>query len=113
VLAYFQVGGLRRSEKDILGLLCDIGELSARLAGSSDLKSILNQIVEMVANHLHSDVCSIYLYDDQAESLTLRATVGLNPDRVGSVQIGIQEGLIGRSLRELRPICVENGLQAD
>jgi phosphotransferase system enzyme I (PtsP) len=102
------VNGLRRSEKDILGLLCDIGELSARLAGSSDLKSILNQIVEMVANHLHSDVCSIYLYDDVAETLTLRATVGLNPDRVGSVQIEIREGLIGRSLRELRPICVEN-----
>jgi phosphotransferase system enzyme I (PtsP) len=95
---------VRRTEKDILGLLCDVGELSARLAGSSDLQAILNQIVEMVAGHLHSDVCSIYLYDEDSDELVLRATVGLNPDLVGHVRISISEGLTGMSLRELRPI---------
>ncbi len=99
---------MRRSEKDILGLLCDIGEMSARLAGSSDLPAILDQIVQMVANHLHSDVCSIYLYDDQSEQLVLRATVGLNAESVGKVRMSVNEGLTGRSLRELRPICVQS-----
>jgi phosphotransferase system enzyme I (PtsP) len=96
---------VKSSNKDILGLLCDIGELSARLAGSADLRSFLQQIVEMVAIHLHSDVCSIYLYDEEAEELTLRATRGLNPDSVGQVRIPVTEGLVGMALRELRPIC--------
>ncbi len=96
---------MKSSNKDILGLLCDIGELSARLAGSADLHSFLQQIVEMVAMHLHSDVCSIYLYDEDAEELILRATRGLNPESVGQVRIPVTEGLVGMALRELRPIC--------
>ena len=99
---------MKSIDKDILGLLCDVGELSARLAGSSDIQAFLGQIVQMIANHLHSDVCSIYLYEEDADDLVLRATVGLNPDSVGRVRMKIGEGLTGLALKELRPICVAN-----
>ena len=88
-----------------LGLLCNVGELAARLAGSADVRAFLDQIVEMVARHLRSDVCSIYLYEEAAGELVLRATRGLAADSVGRVRLRLGEGLVGLALKELRPIC--------
>ncbi|MCX7047311.1 MAG: hypothetical protein NTX50_17715, partial [Candidatus Sumerlaeota bacterium] len=73
--------------QDHLGLLCDVGEFMARLAGSSDIQSFLDAMVQMVANHMQSEVCSIYLYEDEQEELVLRATQGLKPDSVGRVRL--------------------------
>jgi len=85
-------------------MLCDVGELAARLAGSTDVRSFLDQITAMVADHLDSDVCSIYLFEESTRELVRRATRGLTPTSVGQVRMSIDEGLTGRTLRELRPI---------
>lgn len=90
---------------DHLDLLCDVGEVAARLAGSSDAQGFLSQIVGMVATHLGADVCSIYLFEEAESTLVLRATHGLLPDSVGRIRMGLDEGLTGQALRELRPIC--------
>jgi phosphotransferase system enzyme I (PtsP) len=89
-----------------LGMLCDISELHAVLAHSEDTSGYLQQIVDMVARHLNTDICSIYLYNDSDQQLTLSATHGLRPDSIGRVQLSTREGLVGLALRELRPIRV-------
>jgi phosphotransferase system enzyme I (PtsP) len=94
--------------RDHLGLLCDVGELAARLAGSSDIQSFLDQLVRMIARHLLSNVCSIYLYDEDAGELVLRATCGLAPDSVGRVRLKPEEGLTGKVFREQRAICEQH-----
>ncbi len=94
-----------QADHDHLDLLCNVGDLAARLAGSPDVASFLDQIVQLVGEHLHSDVCSIYLYDEGTDELVLRATRGLNPESVGEVRLKTGEGLVGMSLKELRPIC--------
>lgn len=88
-------------------LLADIGEVSSILSESSDLQGFLDRAVQMVASHLDADVCSIYLYDDQASRLVLRSTHGLRSDAVGRISLEIGEGLVGKTLKELRPICVD------
>ncbi|MCX7934635.1 MAG: GAF domain-containing protein, partial [Planctomycetota bacterium] len=90
---------------DHLALLHDVGELAALLAGSADLESFLCRIVEMIARHLEAEVCSIYLYEEKRQALTLRATHGLNPEAVGRVSLKLGEGLTGLALKELRPVC--------
>jgi phosphotransferase system, enzyme I, PtsP len=95
-------------EPDHLGLLCDVGDLAARLAGSADIEAFLGQIVGMVAEALHSAVASIYLFEDPPGELVLRATHGLRESSVGRVRMKIGEGLAGMALRELRPICETN-----
>ncbi|MCE5279706.1 MAG: phosphoenolpyruvate--protein phosphotransferase [Planctomycetaceae bacterium] len=92
------------SDKEHLSLLCDVSEFAARLAGSADIHAYLSQIVGLVADHLHCDVCSIYLYDDKTQELVLQATSGLAPQSVGNVRMKISEGLTGMALRELRPV---------
>ena len=60
----------------------------------------------MVSRHLNAEVGSIYLYDEQANELVLKATIGLNPEAVGKVRMKINEGLVGYTLSEMKPVCV-------
>lgn len=90
-------------------LLCDIGELSWIFTDSRNLDMFLEKIVFMVANHMKTDVCSVYLYDELTQKLTLRATKGLNPESIGKVQLGLGEGLTGLTLEQMRPICEKVG----
>jgi len=95
-----------KTAEEHFGLLADIGEISLLLSESPDLQGFLDRCVVMVANHLNAEVCSIYLYDEDSRMLTLRATHGLSKTAVGKIQLAIGEGLVGKALKELRPICV-------
>lgn len=85
-------------------LLCDIGELSGLFTDSESLDSFLQRIVEMIAGHMSSNVCSIYLYEENTKELVLAATKGLNAKLIGQVKLKLGEGLTGLSLKERRPI---------
>ncbi len=94
--------GKRREQ---LSLLCDIGDLAALLSESVDIEIFLQRTVRLVAGNLKADVCSIYLYDEQAGEVVLRATVGLNPDAVDKLRLKPGEGLVGITMERLQPIC--------
>lgn len=89
-------------------LLCDINELNDLFRDSVSIETLLNRAVEMVAARAQSAVCSIYLYNDQDQTLTLRATRGLNADSVGQVRLKLGQGLTGLALKERRTICETN-----
>ena len=91
--------------KEQLNLLCDIGDLAALLSESVDIEIFLQRTVSLVAGNLSADVCSVYLYDEQADELVLRATMGLNSEAVGKVRMKLGEGLVGITLERLQPIC--------
>jgi len=94
--------------KDHTQLICDISELSGLFTGSTSLDTFLQHIVEMIAEHMHSDVCSIYLYYADTKELVLKATKGLNLDLIRNVRLKLGEGLTGLAVKELRPICERN-----
>ncbi len=89
---------------DQIKLLCDIGELNHLFRDSVSVENILHRIVELVSLHIKSDVCSIWLYDEDVDELVLRATKGLSQDAVDHVKMKLGEGLAGTALKELRPI---------
>ncbi len=88
-----------------LNLICDIGELAGLMSESKDIPTFLQQVVQLVATHLKANVGSIYLYDDTEGELVLTATVGLNPDAVGTIRMGADEGLVGHTMAQMEPIC--------
>jgi phosphotransferase system, enzyme I, PtsP len=94
--------------EDHFTLLADIGAISAILSESSDLQGFLDRAVVMVASHLRAEVCSIYLYNEESGQLVLRSTHGLRADAVGKITLAVGEGLVGKTLKELRPICVDH-----
>ena len=87
-----------------LGLLCDIGELNALFAGSDNIEAFLQQIVTMVANHIHADVCSIYLYSEDTKELVLKATLGLHPKAINTTKLKLGEGIVGYSVQHRQSI---------
>ncbi len=90
-------------------MLCDIGDLTALFSESVDIEIFLQRTVNLVARHLNAQVCSIYLYDDTADELVLKATIGLNPDSVNRVKMKLGEGLVGTTLEKLQPVCEGRG----
>lgn len=95
-------------KRDLTKLICDIGELSGLFSDAKTLDAFLQRIVEMISDHMRSEVCSIYLYYEEADKLILKATKGLHPSSVGKVQMSLGEGLSGTALKEARTICERN-----
>ena len=90
--------------KDNVDLICNIGELAGLFKKSSSLEDFLQTVVSIVAYHMRSAVCSVYLYDEKSMELVLTATQGLSPESIGKVRLKLGEGLTGQALKELRPI---------
>lgn len=99
------------TRKDNVDLVCNVAELSALFESSSSLSDFLQSVVELVADHMLTDVCSIYMLGSEQAELEMVANVGLNPASVGSVRLHVGEGLTGLAMRELRPICVGRASQ--
>jgi len=75
---------------------------------STNLQSFLDRAVDMVAENLNADVCSIYLYDENNNLLTLRATHGLSKEAVGKIQLHSGEGVVGNVFEKSKLICLSN-----
>jgi phosphotransferase system enzyme I (PtsP) len=90
---------------NLLNMLCDLGDLSALVSGSQTIENFLQRTVSLVARHLDTPVCSVYLYDESADDLVLNATIGLNPRSVGTVRLKMGEGLVGLVMASRRPVC--------
>ncbi len=91
----------KKKDADHFELLFNISELADLVTGSSDLEGFLTRSVELVSGHFRAPVCSIYLYNETSDSLTLKATKGLKTSAVNKIRMKPGEGLVGRSFEEL------------
>ena len=89
--------------KDNVDLICDIGELAGLFERSENLHDFLSISVSTIAFHMRAAVCSLYLYEDKSKELILTANQGLDEKAIG-VRLSLGEGIVGKSLKELRPI---------
>jgi phosphotransferase system enzyme I (PtsP) len=89
---------------DRVSLLSDVAEIVSR---SHDLEETLRNVTDLVAKRLDADVCSVYLVDPDLRSLTLRATIGLASEAVGTVKLEFGEGLVGITASRRETIAVE------
>lgn len=96
----------RIMDKKEVDLVCDIAELISLCEVDQGDRDVLQCVTSAVAQHMHTDVCSIYIYDEEDRVLNLRATYGLRQEAVGTVKLALGEGITGSAVRELRPICV-------
>lgn len=92
--------------KNNIDLVCSIAELSGLFEKRNSVEGFLQNVVDLVAQHMDSDVCSIYLFDEDTGELVLRANRGLQIDSTQEIRMNLGEGLSGVALKELRPIRV-------
>src|SRR6266700_1828924 len=82
----------------------DIGSLTRE---SGKLIETLMNIAALIADRFQTDVCSAYLLEPDRATLVLAATVGLRPQCIGALRMGLHEGLAGLVAEEVRPVSVE------
>ncbi len=80
-----------------------LSRLRALMANQAQDPKRLERVVELIANTMVADVCSIYLKTED-ESLMLMATQGLRPEAVGRTRMKENEGLVGLVSATARPL---------
>jgi phosphotransferase system enzyme I (PtsP) len=83
-------------------------DISALILHSHDLQETLDNIVQLVAKRMRSDVCSIYLLEDDGETLRLAATRGLSKSSVGKITMKTSEGLSGLVIEQKGVVATAN-----
>ncbi|WP_151720456.1 phosphoenolpyruvate--protein phosphotransferase [Gemmobacter serpentinus] len=89
-----------RSESDSRKLLRRLRD-SLALPGKGQDR--LDRITHLIADSMHTEVCSIYLFRDP-DTLELCATEGLKKEAVHQTRMKVGEGLVGRVARSAAPI---------
>ncbi len=77
-----------------------------RKEGGKPAETLMN-VVALIAKRFRTDVCSAYLLEPDRANLVLAATLGLRPQCVGTLRMGVHEGLAGLVAEQVRPVAVE------
>jgi two-component sensor histidine kinase/putative methionine-R-sulfoxide reductase with GAF domain len=79
-----------------------------------DLQEVLELIASKVATALEADACFVYLYDDRADELVLRATHGTRvEDMTRRPRMRPGEGLTGAAAAERAPVMLPSQAHLD
>lgn len=96
-----------RSKSDHSLGLSTLQDISALILQSHDLDETISNIVDIVAQRAQSEACSLYLLGNDLQTLTLRATRGLDKGAIGKVHLKVGEGLTGKVAEEQRLLAIE------
>jgi len=97
---------VQKSGRRVVADLETLEDISTLISHSEDLQEALRSIVTIIVQRMETEVCSIYLLEHKNTRLTLCATMGLDEDSVGKVSMGIDEGLTGLVIEQMRPVKV-------
>ena len=82
-------------------------ETIAAVNSTLDLEEVLGLVARKVAGALEADACFVYLYDDHADELVLRATHGTRVEEMTRTpRMKPGEGITGRAAAERQPIMI-------
>ena len=81
-------------------------DISTLISHSHDVQDTLNRLVQIVAERMETEVCSLYILEPKKNRLTLWATTGLEEEAIGKVSMGIGEGLTGLVIEKMSPVMV-------
>src|SRR5215475_9048865 len=90
------------------GRVLTLEEISPLMEENGNPAKTLMLVVEVIARHFKTNVCSIYLLEPDRANLVLAATIGLMPTCVGTLRLGLHEGLAGLVAEQVRPIAVKH-----
>jgi two-component sensor histidine kinase/putative methionine-R-sulfoxide reductase with GAF domain len=82
-------------------------ETIAAVNSTLDLQEVLELVATNVAEALHTDACFVYLYDERAGELVLRATHGTSVEEMTRrPRMRPGEGITGVAAEERRPVMI-------
>jgi signal transduction protein with GAF and PtsI domain len=88
-------------------------QISQSISSTLDLDQVLRQIVDLVIDVTHGDACLIYLLDETAANLVLRASKNPHPRLIGKIAMRVGEGITGWVAREVQPVAIARHASKD
>jgi two-component system, sensor histidine kinase PdtaS len=89
-------------------------ETSAAVNSTLDLEEVLGLVASKVADVLEADACFVYLYDEQAGELVLRATHGTRVEEMTRTpRMRPGEGITGSAASDRAPIMIPEQAHLD
>src|SRR5438067_6511958 len=89
-------------------------ETIAAVNSTLDLQEVLGLVARKVAEALDTDACFVYLYDERADELVLRATHGTRVEEMTTrPKLRTGEGITGSAAAERSPIMIPAPAQPD
>ena len=99
---------LQMAEKIRIARVLTLDEIAKLASERGKPAETLMNVVALIARRFETDVCSAYLLEPDRANLVLAATVGLRPECVGTLRMGVHEGLAGLVAEQVMPVAVEN-----
>ena len=84
-------------------------EIATLAAEAGKPAETLMNVVALIAKRFQTDVCSAYLLEPDRANLVLAATLGLRRECIGTLRMGLHEGLAGLVAEQVAPVAVEQG----
>jgi len=84
----------------------NLEEIDALVQEGGKPAETLMSLVGLIARHFESDVCSAYLLEPDRANLVLAATVGLRKECIGTLRMGLSDGLTGLVAEQVLPVAV-------
>jgi two-component sensor histidine kinase/putative methionine-R-sulfoxide reductase with GAF domain len=89
-------------------------ETIAAVNSTLDLQEVLELVASKVAAALETDACFVYLYDEGAEELVLRATHGTRVEEMtGRPRMRPGEGITGAAAADRAPVMIPSAAHLD
>jgi len=98
---------VRTTEEREANRVLTLEEISQLAAERGKPAETLSKLVALIARRFDADVCSAYLLEPDRANLVLAATLGLKAGCVGTLRMGLNEGLSGLVAEQVRPVAVE------
>ena len=87
-------------------MLVTLRQIMRQVHAAPTLDEALAVIIQQVKKAVPVDACAVYLTDVEQEDCVLAAAEGVTPDSIGSVRVGLGEGLVGL-VAERKELIVE------
>ena len=90
------------------GVLEDLREIVQDVNAASSFRAALNTIITRVRAAMATELCSVYILDRATGKFQFAANQGSNPDAVGRIAVGPDEGLVGLVAERAEPINLDD-----
>jgi signal transduction protein with GAF and PtsI domain len=88
-----------------------LSEISKAISSDHYLEDILGLVVTVTANVMNSKICSLWLLDEDTQSLSLEATQSISEEYLKERVLRLGEGVVGGVAQEKKPRRVYNVLE--
>jgi diguanylate cyclase (GGDEF)-like protein/PAS domain S-box-containing protein len=102
------IDGADQASAQRLRELTFLAAMVRAIATSQDHDAVLRSIIEQTTGATNTQVCSLYIWDEDEQRLVLTATNGLAPEAVGAVKLALGEGITGWVGLHRQPLAVED-----